>query len=137
MFYHLQFFSSLNTDLGSKQDAKTAINTSNIGKQSVNYAASAGSAVDQTARNAISSKTSILVYNHTAGSAEIGYTQYGTSVTVPNIRIDKTTEFSLIPSKGTYTIVNLQPILISSQWYLQVTFFADGKSYIRKVVLTT
>lgn len=58
MLYHLQFFSSLNTDLGSKQDAKTAINTSNIGQQSVNYAASAGSATKATqdgAGNTISS----------------------------------------------------------------------------------
>lgn len=37
--------------LKSKQDAATAINTSNISQQSVNYATSAGSAVDQTARN--------------------------------------------------------------------------------------
>ena len=38
----------LNTDLGAKQDAKTAINSSNIGQQSVNYATSAGSAMGAT-----------------------------------------------------------------------------------------
>lgn len=41
-----------NTAISKKQDASTAITTSNIGNQSVNYATSAGSAVDQEARSA-------------------------------------------------------------------------------------
>lgn len=43
-------FCKLNTDLGSKQNANTAITTENIKNQSVKYAESAGSATDSTAR---------------------------------------------------------------------------------------
>lgn len=39
------------TAISKKQDASTAITTSNISNQSVKYATNAGSAVDQTARN--------------------------------------------------------------------------------------
>ena len=55
---HLPFLPLLNTDLGSKQDAKTAINTSNIGQQSVNYAASAGSADYATSAGSATTSTS-------------------------------------------------------------------------------
>lgn len=40
--------SKLNTDLGGKQNAATAINTSNIGSQRVNYATSSGTATKAT-----------------------------------------------------------------------------------------
>lgn len=51
-----------NNDLDEKQPLSTAINTSNIGSQSVNYSNSsgyantAGSATDQTARDIANSK---------------------------------------------------------------------------------
>lgn len=58
--------SSLNSTLNSKQDASTAITTSNIGSQSVNYATSAGSATNATNAG----------YANTAGWAQPVFNNY-------------------------------------------------------------
>lgn len=68
--------SKLNTDLGGKQNAATAINTSNIGSQNVNYATSAGSATkatqDGNGRNIVTTYLS---------KSDIG-ANYGASLTI-------------------------------------------------------
>lgn len=46
-------FLKLNENIAKKQDASTAITTGNIGQQSVNYAATAGSATTASTANVV------------------------------------------------------------------------------------
>ena len=73
----------LNTDLRGKQDADTAITTANIGRQSVNYATSAGSAIDNTARTNANMALAVISSTITFKISDIGNgfgTQYAIKV---------------------------------------------------------
>ncbi len=100
--------SATNTAISKKQDASTAITTQNIGQQSVNYAnsagyaTSAGSAVDQTARNTANSK--ITVGTH--------YTSIGITSAQANSWVEFTPAMIKIP--GNPNVLALFPLAVAS-----------------------
>lgn len=76
--------SKLNTDLGKKQNAATAINTSNIGSQSVNYATSAGTAANADAVDGFhasqnSTQANTCIVRDRNGYTNVGYISSSTS----------------------------------------------------------
>lgn len=142
----------LNTDLGGKQNANTAITTENIGQQSVDYATRAGSAVDQTARtsaeNAMKRASTFGlganaggIYTYRDKSHEAGIT-YATFInnSIPQIVLDGGT-YDLIPNnkgtQGNKKIVNMYIDHSTNPWRLVLKIYIDGTIYTRYSTLSS
>ena len=124
---------NISTLNSNKQNADTAINTSNIASQSVNYANSAGSAVDQTdrdtANNAVNLANSKRMKQLWAGSQATGTFSLNKSIANFDFLI---VQFGYVGS-GTIDTQIVAPY--QSSWRLNIkydfNYYASGSGYCK------